>query len=373
MHRMHIVTGATGFVGAALVGELLRRTDDAITVVVRPGGSSPTERFRGAFAQAAQAYGFDARILDAADERCRAVAGDLMAEGCGVKEQIRGATDFWHCAASLRYENRFVDEIRATNVEGTRRALDLAHSLGVEVFNYMSTAYVAGSTRGPIHEELLDAVETNNHYERSKCDAERLVAAAVGFRKRILRPSIVIGHSSTRAATAFSGFYGFLRLLVQFRGMINRAQEGLLERTPLRVRADPGMRINLVAVDSVVEQAVQIALSGATEGIFHLTHPSPPTVGLMVTTLFRAVGLLDPVFVEEKDDFGWLERRFDKRLDFYGSYLIGDKHFDRSRSDAVLGRPSGGEVIFDEDTLRSFSAWYLDLLEYERARLPVQR
>ena len=69
--------------------------------------------------------------------RCRVVAGDLLEEGCGVTETIAGATHFWHCAASLRYENRFVDEIRATNVEGTRHALDLARSLGGPLFNLL--------------------------------------------------------------------------------------------------------------------------------------------------------------------------------------------------------------------------------------------
>ncbi len=39
-HRTrHLVTGATGVVGGALVLELLRRTDDVVLALVRPGAA----------------------------------------------------------------------------------------------------------------------------------------------------------------------------------------------------------------------------------------------------------------------------------------------------------------------------------------------
>jgi nucleoside-diphosphate-sugar epimerase len=371
--RTHLITGGTGFIGAALVIELLQRTDDAIVAIVRPGDSSPERRFHAAVTGAAEAYGLGSAVA-AKLERCRVVAGDVLEERCGVREEISARhVQFWHCAASLRFEDRHQEEIQTTNVEGTRHALALARSLEVEAFNHISTAYVAGTSSGVIREELAGAVSTNNHYERSKVMAEHLVGAANGFRKRILRPSIVVGHSLTRAATAFSGFYGFLRQLVQFRGMMERMQAGLAGRTPLRMRVDPHSGLDLVPVDMVAEEAVRIGLSGEADGVFHLTHPSPPAVGLVICTLFRSAGLHEPAFVPTRDGFEWLDGRFDKRLDFYGSYLIGEKRFDRSRSDAVLGGRRGPEVRFEGAELESFAHWYLARLERERAGLPVAR
>ena len=45
MKQAHFVTGATGFLGAMLVLELLRRTDDDIVALVRPGDLGAIERF----------------------------------------------------------------------------------------------------------------------------------------------------------------------------------------------------------------------------------------------------------------------------------------------------------------------------------------
>jgi nucleoside-diphosphate-sugar epimerase len=198
------------------------------------------------------------------------------------------------------------------------------------------------------------------------------VAGTASMNTRILRPSIVIGHSRTRAATAFSGFYGFVRGLMQFRGIIGRAQRGLLDRTRLRMRVDPELGINLIPIDSVVQQAVRIALSDAQSGIFHLTHPCPPRVGDVVRTIFREVGLLEPEFVTERDDLTWLDQQLGRRLDFYGSYLVGDKHFDRTCSDRVLGQHRDNEMACDDATITSYCRWYLDRLSAARS-LPAFR
>jgi nucleoside-diphosphate-sugar epimerase len=362
----HVVTGGTGFLGGALVFELLDKTTSDIAVIVRPNGSrSPKERFREALVQALEAYRYDPRLLEAAEARCRILAGDVTQPACGVGAVDFEVDQFWHCAASLNYENRHRAEIEGTNVAGTKNALALAEQMHARTFNYVSTAYVAGKNRGLIREELHPEVDTNNIYERSKREAEDSVAATTSMNTRILRPSIVIGHSHTRAATAFSGFYGFVRGVLQFKGIVGRAQSGLLERTRLRMRVDADLGINLVPVDSVVRQAVRIALSDAQSGIFHLTHPSPPKVGDVIRTIFREVGLNEPEFVPDREGMTWLDQQLDRRLDFYGSYIVGDKHFDRTRSDRVLG--TDDEMPCDDATISSYTQWYLERLRAARS------
>lgn len=367
----HVVTGATGFIGAALVLELLQWTDDEVIALVRPGPTGAEARLREALARAARAYELEA-VLASEGGRVRAVAGDITAPGCGAQGPIaaRGG-QMWHCAASLRYEDRHVAEIRATNVEGTRHALALAQRIGVEAFNHVSTAYVAGRTCGVVLEEILPEVETCNLYERSKVDAERLVAAEPGLCKRLLRPGIVVGHSRTRAATTFSGFYGFIRQTLQFAGAVHRAQEGLLTRAPLRMRVDAELGLGMIPIDSVARQAAQIGLDPAAQGVFHLTHPSPPAVGRAIRAVFRALELHEPRFVADRAEFEWLDERLDQRLGFYGSYLIGERRFDRRRSDARTG--GAPELEFDDATLAAFIDWYLPHLTRERACLPTAR
>src|SRR6476661_595115 len=122
MKQAHFVTGATGFLGAMLDLELLRRTDDDIVALVRPGDVGAVERFRQSIHHAARLY--EATDVLAELGRCRVVAGDVVERDCGIREPIGvRISQVWHAAASLQYENRHVDNIRATNVEGTRRVL----------------------------------------------------------------------------------------------------------------------------------------------------------------------------------------------------------------------------------------------------------
>lgn len=364
---LHLVTGATGFVGAALVLELLQRTSDGVVALARAPGAEA--RFRDGLAHAARAYGV--LLPREALDRCRVLVGDVQQPGCGIGP-IDGEVDqVWHCAASLRYEDRYEADIRATNVGGTENVLALARRLGARCFNHVSTAYVAGRNEGEIAETSVSNTCANNAYERSKIEGERLVLAATGMQTRIFRPSVVVGHGRTLAATTFSGFYGFVRQLVQFRGMMERTQQGLLKRTPMRIRLDPDAEINLVPVDEVAAETVEIGLQPQSSGIFHLTHPSPPTVGEAVRTIFAIVGLHEPLFVQSASELGWLDAKFDERLDFYGSYIRGDKRFSRARTDAALGKPAPRP--WSTERMAELGRWYLPILEQERRKLPVAR
>jgi thioester reductase-like protein len=365
---VHLLTGATGFIGAALALELLRTTDVELVALVRPHASlDATTRLRAALAHAAQLYGAEQLLGQLG--RCRGIDGDLLEPRCGIASTLDvDVTQVWHGAASLQFEDRHRSTILATNVEGTRHVLELAELVGADVINYVSTAYVAGRASGLIRESLVTTVESNNHYERSKLQAEQLVAASP-LRSRILRPSIVVGHSRTHGATNFSGFYGFLRQLVQFRGMMERAQRGLLERTPLRMRIDADAPINTICVDVVAREAVAIALREHSEGVYHVTNPDPPSVGAAVRTSFEIAGLCAPIFVDRHDELTWLDEQFDRRLDFYGSYLVGHKEFERVRSDAALGVPARHPEL----SLATLGRWYLDTLERTRTQLPVAR
>ena len=137
------------------------------------------------------------------------------------------------------------------------------------------------------------------------------------------------------------------------------------------MRVDAELGINLVPIDSVVRQAVRIGLSDAHSGIFHLTQPSPPKVGDVIRTIFREVGLNEPEFVADRDAMSWLDGQLDRRLAFYGSYIVGDKHFDRTRSDRVLGE-SRDELVCDDATVSAYCRWYLDGILAAR-RVPAFR
>ncbi len=370
--KAHLITGATGFVGAALTLELVQRSPDPVVAIVRPGTDPPTARLVRALRGAAAAYAIDPAKLANLEARVFAIAGDITASACAVEPlPAFDFQRFWHCAASLRFENRYASEIHRVNVDGTRHALDLAHHVGVEVFNHISTAYVAGAHEGLVAAGPVVDPAPNNLYEASKIAGESLVVAAP-MTTRILRPSVIIGHSETLAATTFSGLYGFLRQLYNLQRLLARTQPDLLTHHRLQILGDPEAPLDLVTIDQVAAEAVQIGLAPRGGGYFHLTQTSPPTVGAVVEQLTQLLSMASIRWVDRPDTFEWLDEKFNQRIDFYRSYLRGRKHFDRRSTAALVAAPLPPWHV-DTALVRRIAAWYLRQLQVERQGLPRSR
>ncbi len=361
MSEIHLVTGATGFVGGALTLELLSQTGATILCLVRSkhGMVSPQIRLQYSLAAAARAYG-RANLIPDIERRCHAIAGDILQPFCGNSAGLHATvSEVWHCAASLQFEDEYESAIFAHNVHGTANVLHFASRLKAKTFNYISTAYVSGSRSGRILEDLpsLDT-PTNNLYEKSKIQAEIMVAAASGFHTRILRPSIVVGDSRTLAATSFSGLYGFIRELTKFKRKVARRLGGYLVHRPLRVWADELTPVNLIPVDAVASNAVKISLSRSLAPIFHLTNDCPLPAGASVASVFEEVALRTPRFVSSAIEFTSIDETLDRAIRFYRSYLSGMKVFDRTNADAVLGR-AASEWSLEEGKFSRYIRWYL--------------
>lgn len=379
MPNLHLFTGGTGFVGSAIILELLQRTrgfDNArVVAIVRPGEVGASERLRSTLRRAARLYGHDSSLDAAIDARCEAVAGDLHEPRCGLSPKLdwEGA-EFWHCAASLQYLDRHKQAIDATNVEGTRHALALAKVLRARRFNQVSTAYVAGTRTGVLFEEPVPVearASVNNHYEASKIFAEALALTADPLQVRVLRPSIVVGHSRTHAALNYNGLYGFLRSLVKFRGLMDRAQAELGSNLRVRMRVDADATINFVPVDHVAADAVSLSLADARPGVYQLVSARPPRARWTLDTIFDCAGLRPPEYVDDPAQYSAVDRRFNERTDFYGAYFRGHKQFRRDRTNAAVGHDRGGSFVVDGAKLRALCGWYTDQLEQRRRALPV--
>lgn len=368
--RTHLVTGATGLVGGALVLELLDRSEDRVVALVRPGrDGNAHDRLVASLREAAAAYGRDPDSIPM--DRVSGLAGDITQPGCAVADTMLHADTIWHSAASLRYEDRYAEEISAINVTGTQNVIALARRCGARGFNMVSTAYVSGAREGHLLEVERDDSAAQNHYERSKVRAEFMVRACGDMDVRIFRPSVVVGHSRTLAVTTFSGLYGFTRRMMQYRGVLERLQKGLSRRHQMKIRASARAQIDLIPVDAVAAQAVHIGLRPETRGIYHLTQPNPPTVGETITAIATGLGYQAPEFVGDDVPLEYIDKQFDKGLEFYSSYIRGFRRFDRSRTDAALmgarelapAVPPVGELV----------GWYAQALERQRQSLPASR
>jgi thioester reductase-like protein len=255
------LTGAKGFLGMEVLARILERGDREVLALVRAADqTSAQERLDGVLAKLwndPSPY----------RERARAVVGELTQPGLGMSSRDRAAIAeeagaVMHCAASISFDLP-LEEARAINVEGTREVIGFAREAkahgGLDRFVHVSTAYVAGITKGTFAERQLDAgQEFRNTYEQTKWEAEHVLAAADDLAPAVARPSIVMGDSRSGWTPAFNVLYWPLRAFAR----------GLLRSVP----ALPSSPVDVVSVDYVADAIYELCeRPGGIGDTYHLT------------------------------------------------------------------------------------------------------
>jgi HAD superfamily hydrolase (TIGR01490 family) len=146
-----LMTGATGFLGTALFERLL--TDipvERIDLLIRRDAPARLRTMLGgaAFKPAAERAGGVEALRELAATKVRALPADLTGGPIPVGDDIDLVI---HTAATVSFDPP-VDDAFETNLLGT---LALYEASGGRPFVHVSTAYVAGLTRGTQPEELL--------------------------------------------------------------------------------------------------------------------------------------------------------------------------------------------------------------------------
>jgi len=169
-----LVTGATGFLGSHVAGQLAAAGED-IRVLIRASS--------------------DTRALDGlAAERC---TGDLR-DAASLDRSLEDVSRVFHVAADYRLWARDPREIYESNVTGTRNLLEAARRARVSQFIYTSSVATIAVPRGeklPDETTQASVDEMIGHYKRSKFEAEQLAqqAAQSGLPVVIVNPATPIG------------------------------------------------------------------------------------------------------------------------------------------------------------------------------------
>ena len=169
-----LVTGATGFVGAAIAKALIA-SGWQVRVLARAGSD------RGNLQQLA----------------AQVVEGDLNDSG-SLELALEGCSALFHAAADYRLGARDPKPLYLTNVEGTRNILSAARKVGVQRTVYTSSVATIGiPTDGTPGEERSPVALSDmiGHYKRSKYLAEEVArdAARTGMSVVIVNPSTPVG------------------------------------------------------------------------------------------------------------------------------------------------------------------------------------
>ncbi len=149
-----LVTGATGFVGAAVARRLLAARID-VRVLVRP--QSDRHNLEGL--------------------AVTTVTGDL-ADPASLDKAVAGCSGLYHVAADYRLWVKDPAAMYRANVDGTRALLQAAGRAGVERVVYTSSVATLGTHADgtPASEETTATLDDMiGHYKRSKFMAEQAV------------------------------------------------------------------------------------------------------------------------------------------------------------------------------------------------------
>ncbi len=265
------ITGATGFVGGAILRRLIEegRTVRALTrshegeAALRAAGAEPV---RG-------------DILDPAS-----LEGAM--DGCEVVYHVAGANAFCLPDPSVLYR---------MNVDGTRNLVAAAGAAGVRRVVHTSSAATIGEPHGAVgREDTPHRDEFLSHYERSKWEAEIIglrTAEEAGVELVCVNPASVQGPGRTRGtAKLLIGYLnGTLKALIDSRMSVVDIADCTEGHLLAERRGVAGERYILSGATLTVREAVD--LMGRVAGITRSPRILPPPMAMatarVIGTAFR--------------------------------------------------------------------------------------
>lgn len=272
--RAVFLTGATGFLGAFLIHELLRQTEAEIHCLTR--AATPTE---GLVRIERAMRGYEL-LGELPLSRVHAVCGDLTRPGLGLSPadhaRMAGAIDtIIHGGAEMNFYSSY-EALKPANVDGTREVLRLAATGVAKRLHYISSSGVFDSRSygGKIVRESDQPRQCTGSvtgYTQSKWVAENLAIAAGnrGLPVTVHRPPFIVGDSRT-------GVVNLENLIVKM--MVGCIQGGFWP--------DEWWPVDIVPVDYVSRAVVRLLLEPASVGE---TYHYVPAHGLRVADIGRAL------------------------------------------------------------------------------------
>ena len=259
------LTGATGFLGAFLLSELLQQTDADVHCLVRATSAEESKKRLQAALEAYALWDEDhsSRIIP--------VVGDLSQTSLGLApeqfQELAARTDvIYHSGALVNFTYPY-SALKSANVLGTQEVLRLATQSRVKPVHFISTIGVFLSDRVP-QEKVIRDDDIPAHsqglrlgYSQSKWVAERLVmiARARGVPVSIYRPGRISGDSRTGVCQTEDFFWRIVKACVQ-SGYV----------------PEMDMKVDLVPVDYVCKAIVHLSKQPEQIGkAFNLLNPQP--------------------------------------------------------------------------------------------------
>lgn len=252
-----ILTGGSGFLGSNILLDLLsvREVPPTIHCLVRGNENACAHaRLLAALNLARQSRSL--AQVDALPSNVQVIDKDLCAVTSDDFHAVPARAVMIHSAAMLSFDPKDRETVEKTNIDGLKRLLDCFDEKDLQRFVFVSTAFNCGTSVGEIQEHLhATDGDFNNDYERSKAIGEHHLkqwGEARHIDVSIVRPSIIMGHSSTyHPGSSNDSYYGLVVRLAKL------ARIATPDQLPVRFDCVPDTLVDLIPVDAVSNTVVE--------------------------------------------------------------------------------------------------------------------
>jgi L-2-aminoadipate reductase len=267
------LTGATGFLGAYLIRDILDRTSRKLQLITHVRGAKDSQAGFARLRRSLQTYGV---WKDSWESRLSCVVGDLAKPSLGLDNQVwdrlaKEVDIVIHNGATVHWVKRYQD-MMAANVSSTIDAMRLCNEGKPKIFTFVSSTSVldtdhyvklsdrqisTGQDSLSEDDDLMGSrTGLGTGYGQTKWVSEQLAreAGRRGLRGTIVRPGYILGDTETGVSNTDDFL---LRLL-----------KGCLQ---LRVRPRIVNSVNSVPVNHVARVVVAAALNPMPQGV-HVAH-----------------------------------------------------------------------------------------------------
>ncbi len=358
-----IIAGANSFVASHFVHGLLAQNFHVIALVRGSSQYSASERMQQAL---------EDTTLDPIDDSGQLTVLDYVLLdkyfALGEKELVSifdGEVDYYHFAASLKFDYHSKEEIFDTNINGLKNAMHIFHRYTSEKarFFFISTAYSCGIFTGVFEEKFYpekDISEFRNYYEQSKRLAENVLQQFMEqntIDAHVIRLSQVVGNSRSGVTRTSYGIFDFAKRV-----------HALAKEYPnqkVRIHADPDATQNLISIDTVVADLVEVVNTDNVPIIMNFVANDPMPNRKIIQSICDLTTIdLIPEKKIQKEDMNKLERMVLSGMTFTGNYIDTDIDFDTSKRDKII---SSQHHEVNESSVFAMLAYYLDQITEESA------
>lgn len=357
-----IINGANGYIASHFTNELLLNNFEVTALIRKSKNQQPSDRMQQALIEIN-----DPDFM--LPKRLKVYEYTLTEENFSFpNEQLplifSQPVDYFHFAASLKYDFKSKDEIFQTNLAGVENSLNIfskyAHKNSR--FFFISTAYSCGRMAEPFKEEFYeneDIASFRNYYEQSKRYAENIVRKYIEqhhINGHILRLSQIVGNSKTGVTHTDYGIFDFAKRVYSL--------SKVHPNSVIRVCIDPDSAQNLLPIDMVTMYLMKTVQNDHLPVIINFVAKNSIKNAHIIYGLNNLLPIkLIPVKTLSTSEMTACERMISIGMSFTGSYANTNLIFETKNLDKITNT---GTNEVKSATISWMLEYFLDTLSLKK-------